>query len=292
MRERLNSKNIRLLLCCMPILIICAIIQYASFSVKMQEEIIWRFGSTEETADNYEQALEISADIEKRFGEALVSIYTRYDDHELKWIIEGQIDRWFSSPPTLNDLLSRTTNSPLIISTIVLLLIMIIILIEQDYRPNMSVLTLLRLPRPRSRYVLSKLISPSALMFLFWGLQYLVAILQTAQYFSTVTETVRPAGQSPWTFGFYRMLFPFVEPIWFPAIICALCILPMVFVTIVFIAKGGMKSWIYGILSIIGTVAAVLVVNRISNMWWLMPVLLIAVWLNCRTLINKGQIVQ
>jgi len=276
----------------MPILIICAIIQYASFSAQMQEETKWRVASTEETADNYEQALEISADIEKRFGEALVSIYTRYDDHELKWIIEGQIDRWFSSPPTLNDLLSRTTNSPLIISTIVLLLIMIIILIEQDYRPNMSVLTLLRLPRPRSRYVLSKLISPSALMFLFWGLQYLVAILQTAQYFSTVTETVRPAGQSPWTFDFYRMLYPVVEPIWFPATICALCILPLVFVTMVFIAKGGMKSWIYSFLSIIGTVAVVLVFNRISNMWWLMPVLLIAVWLNCRTLINKGQIVQ
>jgi len=35
-----------------------------------------------------------------------------------------------------------------------------------------------------------------------------------------------------------------------------------------------------------------LVVNRVSNMWWVMPVLLVAVYFNSRMLVNKGQIVR
>lgn len=291
MRKSQLKEHIKLLLRCLPILIVCAVIQFASFSGWIQKEIENRYYvMVYDDIDTYEQAEQIKAYIIEIYGERLAEFEVREDTYH-RLLAEYKIDQWFNNPPILTNLLSLTTNTPLIISTIILLVILIIMLVERDYRPNKSVLTILRLPRSRSRYILEKLVSPAALMFLFWGIQYLVAILQTNHYFAVVPEALRPSNQSPWTFDYYRTLYPVTEPIWFLATACALCMIPLAIVTIVFIAKGGMKSWVYGILPAVGAVAVVLVINRIPNMWWIMPVLLISVYLNCKMLFNKGQIV-
>jgi len=268
----------------------------------MQKAIDNRYYTSENgSASSYEEAVRISADIASNYGKAVVQneiseLVIKNDAPENSpgslWIVEYKIDTWEYDPPVLTALLSSTTNVPLVISTMILLFFMIVLLIERDYRPNKSVLTILRLPRPRSRYLLSRLISPVALMFLFWGSQYLVIILQTASYLSAVPEALRPADVSPWAFDYYRILYPLIEPIWFPAMVCVLFMIPLVIMTFVLLAKGGMKSWFFGFLPVAGAVAILMTVNRVSNMWWVMPVLLITVYVNSGILLNKGQIVQ
>ena len=283
------------------VLCVCAMVQFANFSTLMESCLDYRY----------------------------ISVYWEYDDNLDKMILHGyfltragleyyQPDVWYeiidywdqiplwvteqlklqgnfmirTDPPILTNLLSQISNIPILISMLLLLPILILAPIERDYRPNKSVLTFLRIPQSRSRYLLAKLINPVVLVFLFWTSQFCVALAQTAMYFHTVPESVRPAGASPWVFDYYRILFPVVEPIWFPATICALCLVPLIIVTFVFLVKGGMKGWIYGVLPLAGAIAVVLTVCRVSNMWWITPILLIAVYLNGRTLVNNGQIVQ
>jgi len=268
----------------------------------MQKEIDKRYYTNNgDIARSYEEAVRISADIGSKYSKIFVQNETneleinndtRENSPGSRWIVMYKIDSWEYDPPVLTALLSSTTNVPLVISTMILLVFMIVLLIERDYRPNKSVLTILRLPRLRSRYLLSRLISPVALMFLFWGSQYLVIILQTVSYLNAVPEALRPADISPWAFDYYRILYPLIEPIWFPAMVCALCIIPLVIMTFVLLAKGGMKSWFFGFLPVAGAAAILMTVNRVSNMWWVMPVLLITVYFNGGILLNKGQIVQ
>ena len=357
MLNSLYSKEVKILLCLiLPIMLVCGIIQYASFSARFNEKRGWHWDWGFPTVDDFEQAREIADEIRFYysqgvwpfyeydwegnlidFGEAqkiaidineyehvhnepgsaeymqygainyvysgevglLINIFQVQNMHsenntEPEWCVYYGFNRWLfiTEAPTLPDLLSETINTPLIFSTIILLLIMSIVLIERDYRPNASVLTLLRLPRLRERYLLSKLIWPTALSFLFWGLQLLVAVFQRARYLSVVEDYVRPVGQPIWKFDYYRILYPFVEPIWFPATISALCMIPAVIVTMLFIIKGGMKSRVYAILPVIGVVATILTINRTAQLWWIMPVLLVAVYLNSKMLVNKGQIVR
>ena len=345
-----------LLLLILSIMLICAIIQYADFSVRFNEKRVGRWSRGIVEVDDLEQALQAADGIRFRYslgfrpdppdigevdhndyGEAqqtpidideyeqlqdavggdwhtisVSSIYVysgedglyiniyqvpnRENEYSAEpiWRVDYRYDAWrfLREAPTLPDLLSETINAPLLISMIILLPVMSIILIERDYSPSESVLTLLRLPRTRERYLLSKLIWPTALTFLFWGLQFLVAVIQRARYFSIVQAYARPVGQPIWKFDYYRILYPFIEPIWFPATISALCVIPAVIVTIIFIVKGGMKSRVYAVLPVVGFVAAILTINRVSQLWWIMPVLLAAVYLNGKMLINKGQIVR
>lgn len=238
--------------------------------------------------------------MDMEYGESVVQndvyyiedAYFAYNDEPAHWIFKYKIDYWIKNPPQLIDLLARTINIPLILSLALLLPILIVGLVERDYNPNKSILTILRLPRPRSRYLLAKLIPPTILMFLFWGIQYSVILLQTICYFSAVPEAVRPDSQSPWAFDYYRILYPVTQPIWFPAIICALCMAPLIIITITLVVKGGLKSWIYLILPAVSVFGIVLMVNRVSYMWWAMPILLMAIYINGKILLNKGQIVQ
>ena len=288
-----------LILLILPLLFICALIQCVIFSAYMKREIDVRYNVVSNVSyKSYNEAEAHLKYIQKYYGKkvAEVHIYAMDGYSEgvptILYYASYTLDLWVDNPPTLTYLLSKTTYLPLIIGTVMLLITIIIVSIERDYRPNKSVVTLLRLPRPRSRYLLSKLVIPIILMFLFWGAQSAVTGIQTREYFNSVPKAVRPISSSPWLFDYYRILFPVVEPIWFFATICALCMIPITIVTIVFIAKGGMKSWIYIVLPVIGIAAVVLLICRIANTWWLCPILLAAEYLNCRMLIYKGQIVQ
>ena len=201
------------------------------------------------------------------------------------------IDRWHTSPPVLTELLSHTTNMSLIISSFIILTFLTIMLIEQDYRPNKSIYTLLRLPRPRSRYLLEKLAVPTMFAFIFWGLQFWVVRAQANQYLKAVPEALRPDSSSPWVFNYYRILYPVTEPVWFPAMTCVMCMIPLMIVTAVFAMKGGMRNLIYGILPAAGIAAVVMTINRVPNMWWITPVLLGLLYINGVTLINRGKII-
>jgi len=260
----------------------------------VQREINNRYSDRHEIGDTYEQAVQIDAEIKARYGELRVQTNIRrlaLYNNEFNCVIEYKIDSWVDQPPQLIDLLSVTINAPLASSAVILTLFLVAFLIERDYKPTRSVLTLLRMPQPRCRYLHSKLISPAILMLLFWGLQLSVAVCQRTYFLSVVPEALRTGSISPWLFDFYRILYPVYDPVWFPATVCALCMIPLSIISFVFITKGGLKSWVYGLLPVTGVAAVILTVNRVSNMWWITPVILAAVYINSIELLNKGQIV-
>ena len=285
--------NIDRLLSFFVILLVCAVIQFGSFSGLMNVEIKYRYRIHREYArDRYENATQISESCIRMCGdEAVVQIL---EIAPALWMVECKTDDWIrvENRPVLTDLLSQTVNTPLIISTFIILIILIIALIKRDYRPTKSICTLLRLPHPRSYYLLAKLFEPMALVILFWATQCCVALIQAGYYNYAVPKTFRLSDSSLWVFDYYRILYPFIEPIWFPATVSMLCMIPLVIVTFILIARGGFINIIYGILPVIGTASIVLVITRISNMWWIMPILLIAVYYNCVAFLNKGQIFQ
>jgi len=293
----MQIKQLKILYLCLSVLFVCALIQWGSFSRRMQQEIEKRFLTINIGSDTYEEINQLYASCKSNVG--LIEIHlTDTKDLEseypspYRWIITQKLDMFIQKPPLLNDLLSRSIYPPLVVSTLILLLVIVIIQLEQDYRPNQSILTIMRLPHPRSHYLWTKLISPLMLMFLSWGMQYLVIILQELRYRTAFPKELIPSNQSPWTFDFYRILFPLVELIWFPATICALIMVPLIILTFVFIINGGFKSRIYIILPVLGVVAIILAINRIPNMWWILPVLLIGIYLNCMALLDKGQIAE
>ena len=297
----LSKKNIRIILVCLLVFIVCAVVQYASFHNQMQsaQGRSFRYSWIVDSDFNAEAAEQIIDTVKKEYGEAVVEVVGPRAASATTLRVRIKIDHWvngsnpeYRPPPELNELLSETIQAPLLIITAVLLPVLAIIPIERDYRPNKSILTLLRLPRDRSRYLMSKLVYPSVLIFIFWGSQFLVASLQSNHYFNTVPHGSIKAGTSAWAFDYYRMLYPVLKPIWFPAVICALVMIPLVLATMTFIAKGGMKSWQYAILPCLGVAAIVLVFNRIFLFWLIMPVLLAATFYNSITLMKKGQIVQ
>jgi len=291
-----------LLVLCLSILLFCALIQYGSFSGLMLKETGKRYiSSRNSVVYTYYEAEQYKANIIDAYGEEVVQIEisdseigsTASSGSQRRWIVRYTIDTWVRDPPILADLLSETTNAPLAAGTAMLLLFAIVFFVERDYRPNKSILTLLRLPRPRSRYLLGRLMIPTSLCFFFWSIQFLVIIAQNGRYLSALPETtLRSAGMLPWVFDYYRILYPVTEPIWFPATVCVFGMIPLAVMTLVLIAKGGMKSWIYGLVPAIGGAAAVLTFGRVSHLWWIAPVLLIAVYGNSVMLLNKGQIVQ
>ena len=304
----LFKKHLKLLLLSLTILFLCALIQYATFSGLMKNCVDYRYYVAHwEYSDTFKEVILMISipDINvPNFSYDWYKIYDRYKIYDWYKVIDTweEIPLWVTEAqtnivveqrtPILTDLLSKTLYTPLVVCVLILFPILIMAPIERDYMPNKSILTFLRIPKPRSRYLMEKLFIPLVFVFLFWSVQFGVAVAQTAMYFYTVPEAVRPVGVSPWAFDYYRTLFPVVEPIWFPATICALCLIPLVIVTFVFIAKGGMKSWLYGILPLLGAITVVFTVYRVSNMWWITPIILISVYLNGRMLLNRGQIVQ
>lgn len=295
---KLFKKYSIVLLLFLLMLLICALIECFSFTTVTQSEIDKRYYNDSRIFNNYADAANCETNINEIYGEKLAEInidnvsYYLNDKLTDGWKVTYKIDLWFDNPPVLTDLLSRTTHIPLVIGTIIFLSIIIIISINKDYRPINSVITILRLPRPRSRYVLSKLVIPVIIIMFFWLTQFVVVKIQEGYYLSCVPAMLRPSNSSPWAYDYYHMLYPVFEPIWFLATICVLCMIPLIIVTAVLISKGRLKNWVYWIFPLIGIVAIVIFINHVWNMWWVLPVLLIAIYVNCRVFINKGQIVR